>query len=167
MPYTRKEAIPLADNIRFLRKRLGISQAALGEHVGLSRSNIASYENSKAEPRAAKLAELAKFFGVPLEQLIVGQFERPAYAPARATHVGPATEVAHRLAKFTQRNERLRGILQDLERQHTEVTGSPRERADLALINAQFERMLKAMSDLLANDEQIAEVLQVVRVEAA
>ena len=60
----------LAKNIRFLRKRARLSQQALGEQLNLSRSNIASYENGKAEPKATKLVNIAKYFQVNLSHLI-------------------------------------------------------------------------------------------------
>lgn len=60
----------LAKNIQFLRKKEKISQQALATKLGLSRSNIASYENGKAEPRATKLVRIAKYFQINLSQLI-------------------------------------------------------------------------------------------------
>lgn len=60
----------LAKNIQFLRKRARLSQQALANELSLTRSNIASYENGKAEPRATKLVNIAKYFQIGLSQLI-------------------------------------------------------------------------------------------------
>lgn len=60
----------LAKNIQFLRKRVRLSQQALANELNLTRSNIASYENGKAEPRATKLVNIAKYFQIGLSQLI-------------------------------------------------------------------------------------------------
>lgn len=60
----------LAKNIQLLRKKHKLSQQALGAQLGLTRSNIASYENGKAEPRAANLVRIAKYFQIDLSHLI-------------------------------------------------------------------------------------------------
>ena len=66
----------LSKNITFLRKRLNISQHVLADSLHLSRSNIASYESGKAEPKAMKLVEMARYFDVSLTQLIEADIEK-------------------------------------------------------------------------------------------
>ncbi len=56
----------LADNMRCLRKRVGISQEELAHRVGLNRGNIASYEKGTAEPKLCNLLRLSDFFGVSI-----------------------------------------------------------------------------------------------------
>ncbi|MBK8192245.1 MAG: helix-turn-helix transcriptional regulator [Lewinellaceae bacterium] len=61
--YTRYDFIQfLADNLQYLRKRKRLSQGELANALGLSRSQIASYEHDKAEPSVNKLAKIAVFF---------------------------------------------------------------------------------------------------------
>ena len=166
-----RKTLPLAGNIRYLRSQLGISQAALGANVGLSRSNIASYETAKAEPRAAKLAELAAFFRVSLEELITlelsAQPETSAPAPAPAPAPSPANGHPHAAARgpgvgplrsLQQRNARIRGALTRLEYLAGSVS-DPEMKVDLNLIAINFERMVKVVHDLVRNDEEIAAAL--------
>lgn len=54
----------LAQNIRLMRKRMGLSQHDLAEKVGLNRGNIASYESGTAEPKICKLLRISKLIGV-------------------------------------------------------------------------------------------------------
>lgn len=62
-------------NIRFLRKQMNLSQEALAERVGLNRGNISSYEKGSAEPRLDKLAEISRFFHVPVLFMIERDME--------------------------------------------------------------------------------------------
>jgi transcriptional regulator with XRE-family HTH domain len=59
----------LAGNIKLLRKRKKLSQEELGQHLGLNRGNIASYENGSAEPKICNLLRMASFFGVSIIDL--------------------------------------------------------------------------------------------------
>lgn len=61
--------IYLQQNIRFLRKRLELSQEELATKIGLNRGNIASYEKGTAEPKICNLVKFARLFGVNLLDL--------------------------------------------------------------------------------------------------
>ena len=54
-----------------LRKRLGLTQAALAAEIGVARSTIASIENGTDLPGRETLTAFADFFQVPLDQLRV------------------------------------------------------------------------------------------------
>ena len=55
----------LKSNIRFLRRKMNLSQEELATMIGLNRGNIASYESGTAEPRIANLVKMSKLFSVP------------------------------------------------------------------------------------------------------
>lgn len=57
-------------NIRFLRKIKGLSQEALGRAIGLSRSQVASYETGAIEPRFETLIQLADYFDEDVTKLL-------------------------------------------------------------------------------------------------
>ena len=59
----------LRSNIRYLRKKMSLSQEDLATMIGLNRGNIASYESGTAEPRIANLVKMSKLFSVPLADL--------------------------------------------------------------------------------------------------
>ena len=61
----------LSSNLRFLRKRRKLSQQQLADDLGVKRSNIAAYETKNVEPRLALINDIARYFAIPLEHLIM------------------------------------------------------------------------------------------------
>ncbi|MDR0398081.1 MAG: helix-turn-helix transcriptional regulator [Candidatus Nomurabacteria bacterium] len=59
----------LGKNIGRLRTRLGLTQEQLAEKMGVTRSSIARWENDIDIPKMANLIELAKIFGVSVNEL--------------------------------------------------------------------------------------------------
>jgi transcriptional regulator with XRE-family HTH domain len=60
----------LSENLKFLRKRAGLTQAALAEQLGVNRPVIGAYEEGRAEPRLQTLKHLAHFFKVSVDDLL-------------------------------------------------------------------------------------------------
>ena len=52
-----------------LRKSKRMSQAELGDMLGVTRAAVSEWEKSKSVPRLDKLAEISRFFGVSLAEL--------------------------------------------------------------------------------------------------
>ena len=52
-----------------LRKEKRMSQAKLGDLLGVSRAAVSEWEKGKSIPRLDKLAEISRFFGVSLSEL--------------------------------------------------------------------------------------------------
>ncbi len=61
----------LSSNIRFLRKRLKLSQQQLADDLAVKRSNIAAYETKNVEPRLSLINRMAQYFNVPLEDIVI------------------------------------------------------------------------------------------------
>ncbi len=61
----------LSSNIKFLRKQRKLSQQQLADDLGVKRSNIAAYETKNVEPRLALINEMAMYFSVALEDLVI------------------------------------------------------------------------------------------------
>lgn len=59
------------------RKKLGLSQEALGERMGVSRQAISKWESDGAIPEIDKLIALSRLFGVSVDRLL-GQETAPA-----------------------------------------------------------------------------------------
>lgn len=76
----------LDKNIRFLRKRLNLSQEELAVKVGLNRGNIASYENGTAEPKVCNLLRLSRVFGVSICDLAQRDLSEGEQAPCSDGH---------------------------------------------------------------------------------
>lgn len=57
-------------NIKKIRTTKGLSQQAFAELFELTRGNISSYEENRAEPRIETVMQIANHFGIPLNQFI-------------------------------------------------------------------------------------------------
>jgi len=57
-------------NIKKIRTTKGLSQQAFAEVFHLTRGNISSYEENRAEPRIETVIQIANYFGIPLNQFI-------------------------------------------------------------------------------------------------
>ncbi|MDR1380128.1 MAG: helix-turn-helix domain-containing protein [Tannerella sp.] len=57
-------------NIRKIRNVKGLSQQTFAELFDLTRGNISSYEESRAEPKIEVIMKIANFFGIPLADFI-------------------------------------------------------------------------------------------------
>lgn len=60
----------IGKNIRKIRSVKKLSQQAFSELFGLTRANIGSYEEGRAEPKIAVVLEMAKKFSIPIDGLL-------------------------------------------------------------------------------------------------
>ncbi len=60
----------LNQNIKYLRKIKGYTQADLAERIGIKRSLIGAYEEERAEPKIETIQKLSYLFDLNLDQLI-------------------------------------------------------------------------------------------------
>lgn len=60
----------IGKNIKKIRNVRGLSQLAFADLFGLTRGNISSYEESRAEPKIEVIIKIANFFGIPLADFI-------------------------------------------------------------------------------------------------
>ena len=67
----------LAGNLRANRARLNITQQEVADRSGLSQQSIANYECGAYVPSIEKACKLADVFGVSLESLVRGSWDRP------------------------------------------------------------------------------------------
>ncbi|MGN0002861.1 MAG: helix-turn-helix domain-containing protein, partial [Sphingobacterium composti] len=63
----------IGNNIKKLRKVKGLSQQAFAELFNLTRGNISSYEEFRAEPRIEVILQIAKYFSIPIAELLEKQ----------------------------------------------------------------------------------------------
>lgn len=57
-------------NIKKIRQTKGLSQQAFADLLGISRGNISSYEEHRAEPKIDTIINIAKCFSITLEHLL-------------------------------------------------------------------------------------------------
>lgn len=64
------------ENIKYLRKQMGLTQEQLSEKIGIKRSVIGAYEEGRAEPGVANLMLFAGFFKVSVDELVSGKLKK-------------------------------------------------------------------------------------------
>ncbi|GAA4465126.1 hypothetical protein GCM10023093_16770 [Nemorincola caseinilytica] len=65
----------LANNLKYLRKKMGKTQGTLSSDMGIGRTTIANYEAGISEPNVVTLHAFAKYFGVSLDDLLSNNME--------------------------------------------------------------------------------------------
>ena len=153
----------LSKNITFLRKSRKMSQQTLASALQLSRSNIASYESGKAEPRAAKLVEIARFFDVSLTQLIEENIESLTPGKIRASNANIQEKLNQLVEKrkvdfatFQLKTDRLRkvtiGLRAHFELKNSRITDPTPE---VAAMQKDMETLLEVMDNLVDSNSEI------------
>jgi transcriptional regulator with XRE-family HTH domain len=66
----QKDRLPLANNIKILRKRAGLNQEQLADKLNIKRSNVAAYETKNVEPRLSIILEIARLFDISISTLL-------------------------------------------------------------------------------------------------
>ena len=82
------------DRLRELRKKRGMSQVALAERLGLSKSTIGAYETGDITPSVDALNLLADFFNVDIDYLLGKEAGSTYYLDPEAAEL--AKEIANR-----------------------------------------------------------------------
>lgn len=62
-------------NLKYFRKRNGLSQEELAEKIEVSRQSVAKWESGETLPDIVKCRELANLFGTTIDSLINYSFE--------------------------------------------------------------------------------------------
>lgn len=65
--------MPIGENIKSLRESRGLTQAKLGDAVGVSDKAVSTWESGKREPRMGTAEKLAEFFGVTVSALFCSE----------------------------------------------------------------------------------------------
>ena len=77
----------LKDNLRFLRRKAGLTQAELAKKMHLRQYNISDYEIGRIEPNIQTLIRFADIFDVSLD-FLVGRKTRVNYQSGDDSGVG-------------------------------------------------------------------------------
>jgi len=76
----------LSNNIKYLRERHGLTQAALADIVGVTDKAVSTWENGAYQPRMGAIEKMSKYFGVPKSVLLDTDIEADGqYAKQPAT----------------------------------------------------------------------------------
>ena len=72
-------------NLKFWRRELALTQAQMADRLGIKRSLVGAYEEGRAEPRLSTLVNMARLFGISLDQLVTTDFSKKKNAKAAAS----------------------------------------------------------------------------------
>lgn len=76
-------------NLKFLRKKNGLTQAQLAEKLNIKRSLIGAYEEGRAEPRLSTLVNISRLFEISLDQLVTNDLSKIGLELVKGNHSGP------------------------------------------------------------------------------
>ena len=106
-----------AENLRFYRRNLGITQEELARRVGSTRSSINNYESAKSEPSFEALCCLTRELGVDLDQLLLEQDYTTPYI-----HIRQVTDdEAALLQVYREADPVYQNVAYDILKQHKKV----------------------------------------------
>lgn len=169
-----------ADNLKFLRKRDGLSQEQLAERLGLNRGNIASYEKGTAEPKLENVLKIVKLFNIELADLlekdltnsaaIIEELEKGGYETP-APHVAPEEATAHlkaelndhriRLERFISQSDDMQKILEGFKQFHKfKMEKAGEITRDVKNISDDYEKLLDVMETLLSTHKELIRMLE-------
>jgi transcriptional regulator with XRE-family HTH domain len=60
----------ISDNLKFLRKKINLTQEQMAQQIGIKRSLLGAYEEGRADPRISNLLKFAEIFNLSVDQLI-------------------------------------------------------------------------------------------------
>ncbi len=66
----------LANNIKFLRKKKGLTQAQFADKIGVKRSLIGAYEEGRSEPKLSLLQNICQYHKVSIDEILAKDFEK-------------------------------------------------------------------------------------------
>lgn len=73
----------LPQKLKYLRKRMGMSQLDLSEKLQVSRQAVSGWEVGTSKPSTENLKSLGRLYDVPLEYLLNEDAPEPAYVEQR------------------------------------------------------------------------------------
>lgn len=140
----------LSKNLRFLRRRNGLSQQELAARIGVLRSTLAAYESKNVEPRLDTLVQIALIFGIDLHELILADQEERQHAKA-VQNSGTASK-QELINKFNRLQSLLENQKQMMEMKwkesaqiSTELQRAVAEMDNFVLLTDQFSHLSKEL----------------------
>jgi len=169
----------LADNIKYLRKKLGLSQEKLAGLLGLNRGNIASYEKGSAEPKIENLLKMMQVFKVEVKDLVEKDLagiekldheisslkENESYSEylvkwEKGRLLKKLVNRDERLQHFIKQSEEMQKILEGFKLFHKfKMENGRTVSEDVKKISDDYEKLLEVMDVMLQTDRNMIEYL--------
>ena len=84
--------IKTANRLAELRKSRGLSQEELADKLGVTRQAVSKWERAESAPDTDNLIELAKIYGVTLDELVNGETQKTGENEESSTEERPSGE---------------------------------------------------------------------------
>ncbi|NUO01498.1 MAG: helix-turn-helix transcriptional regulator [Saprospiraceae bacterium] len=152
----------LQQNLRYLRKRLEMSQEQLAEKIGLNRGNIASYENASAEPKICNLLRLSNFFGVSILDITQSDLsEDSALEKAIQAHANPYNSERETILAFMKRSDEIQEVFESIHKCHEfKIKSVETLPQDMKFLLQHFEQLYDAAQTLLRQHQALLEFMK-------
>lgn len=79
-------AINISKNLKYLRKKKGLTQLQVRSSLGHTRSTWSNYENGLTNPSINDLIAFSRFFGISLDDLVLHDLEAQESSPENANN---------------------------------------------------------------------------------
>lgn len=71
----------ISENLKFLRKQMGLTQEQMAVQLDIKRSLLGAYEEGRADPRISNLLKFAEIFSLPVDHLISFDLTKNTLSP--------------------------------------------------------------------------------------
>lgn len=152
--------IYLHQNIKYLRKRMNLSQEELAQRVGLNRGNIASYEKGIAEPKLCNLLKLSYIFRVSVRDLTERELSKLNGSLIKLQdNFKPTVPIEH-LDQHVKQAEELQTVVSSLYNCHCyKVKNIDSNDKDVQVLVSNFEQLYDVTHRLLESHKQLVEFM--------
>ena len=89
----------LSDKLYELRKKKGLSQEQLAEHLGVSRQAVSKWESGQSVPEYDKLIAVSRYYGISLDRLMKDEEDASENVGGAAVSEDPADALADSSAR--------------------------------------------------------------------
>lgn len=112
-------------NLKYLRKKSGLTQANIRSQLGITRSTWSNYENGITTPAIGDLISFSRHFGISLDELILHDLSAKEPLPVKRKYGkeadGPAVYPINEIMSATA-EPTIGYVLQELSRLREEVS---------------------------------------------
>ena len=144
-------------NLKFLRSVRKLTQSRLAEDLNLSRSKIASYESSLAEPNLTALIAICTYFNVSLETMIS---ESIYQLPSKPTNTNLLAENRKEIAEFIRNTNDASRII-DGYREWFNLLQIEEPSEDLEDIYVTLDNLLQILQIVVRNNWELIKALNI------
>ena len=95
--------IKINESIAVLRKKAGITQDELANELGVSNQAVSKWESGKCCPDIELIPNIASFFGVSIDELVLGKY----VSHSKTTPVEPHNDIMLQAIKIAQKQQRI------------------------------------------------------------